>query len=459
MDVLEKTKKILTFDKNIAEEDIGLPPFLVTKICDSSPEIVFMLMYRLFIRKDEGYLTMEIRKKILGIFTLFSWFGKGVKLKNHEALIRNISKAMKTFDAESFWSHITVGHARRLHHEQDVLFPILSKKIESKIRDIINGNESNITYGAFDKIKDGNIEFYRKAFFERSLVIYAQRKYFDKVFPSLEMELDDTNVPFDWDHISPQNLIRRNGAYQSVKDWYSSNGNFRALSYSENRSKSDAHPSDSLKNETAMSDFFCNYKNWSKHNFDREHIKNTENQKMIFRLIMERNRDIYMEWFSKLGIGELLKEDDNSYVLSSLWNMLDQETWTYNRKEALFFLKMGDNNTEIYFEFDEDLGVLEKGAAQVGIFMKNKSSLADVTLDPSKIIKTDAGDGYVVKKDTTLEGKEDSHFLYMIQEFVDHLACFDKGFGDGVYKLLRKNLLIEYRDRVRCGECEEDKTA
>ncbi len=55
--ILTKAKKLLTYCKDSNTD--GLPHFVVSKICDSAPEVVFMLMYRLMLCKDEDNLSKE----------------------------------------------------------------------------------------------------------------------------------------------------------------------------------------------------------------------------------------------------------------------------------------------------------------------------------------------------------------------------------------------------------------
>lgn len=59
---------------------------------------------------------------------------------------------------------------------------------------------------------------------------YIQREYFD--FNQLE-DLQDTNTPWDWDHIFPRSWAWNGSAL--VKEWLNRIGNFRAMSLTDNR--------------------------------------------------------------------------------------------------------------------------------------------------------------------------------------------------------------------------------
>jgi uncharacterized protein with ParB-like and HNH nuclease domain len=78
-------------------------------------------------------------------------------------------------------------------------------------------------------------------YWNKSLLILAQREYFNREFNEF-MEFDgiqDTNRPWDWDHIYPSSWVHsRWGIVDLVKRTVDTNGNFRSLSFNENRSQS-----------------------------------------------------------------------------------------------------------------------------------------------------------------------------------------------------------------------------
>ncbi len=62
-----------------------------------------------------------------------------------------------------------------------------------------------------------------------------------------DFDLEDTLCPFDWDHISPENLIyRKRYIHDALKSWYQTNGNFRAWPFTLNRKDQDVVPSEKL---------------------------------------------------------------------------------------------------------------------------------------------------------------------------------------------------------------------
>ncbi|MEL1196630.1 hypothetical protein AADX85_16350, partial [Staphylococcus epidermidis] len=72
----------------------------------------------------------------------------------------------------------------------------------------------------------------------RPLILLAQRDYINATFGDYNQmnDIEDTNVPWDWDHIYPSEWVYMKICNQGIKDWNNTNGNFRALSLEQNRS-------------------------------------------------------------------------------------------------------------------------------------------------------------------------------------------------------------------------------
>ena len=231
--LLETVKDILTFEDK--RNKYGLPFIAVSRLGGQVPEIMYMLMYRMYFKKDgfdDQGRGSDLKRKLLGIVTIFSWLGKGEQ-KDHSQLLRNIFPAMIKLNRERFWSWETVQRASLPYNDKNVLtsFPLLNE-LYKEIELVIKNNERDLRNGFFDKI-DAKIQpFVKKIFWNKSLLLYAQRKDLSKRYGNVEhFMLEDTNVPFDWDHIFPNDFIRhKRGITKSLKDWYPSNGNFLGMS-------------------------------------------------------------------------------------------------------------------------------------------------------------------------------------------------------------------------------------
>ncbi|AWH72622.1 hypothetical protein DCS32_00065 [Dokdonia sp. Dokd-P16] len=78
-------------------------------------------------------------------------------------------------------------------------------------------------------------------FWNKQFLTVVQREYFNNEFDEfMAFEgIEDTNKPWDWDHIYPNSWIYRKTKISVLVKWLiNSNGNFRALSFNENRSQS-----------------------------------------------------------------------------------------------------------------------------------------------------------------------------------------------------------------------------
>lgn len=94
----------------------------------------------------------------------------------------------------------------------------------------------NSTKGIWDN-------FMNKLFRCKPLVLVAQRKYINDSFGEFnQMEtLEDTNTPWDWDHIYPASWVyMKRYINPNTKHWTNAIGNFRAMSFEENRSENNS---------------------------------------------------------------------------------------------------------------------------------------------------------------------------------------------------------------------------
>lgn len=78
-------------------------------------------------------------------------------------------------------------------------------------------------------------------FWNKQFLIIVQRDYFNNHFGEFMAfdGIEDTNKPWDWDHIYPNSWVYRKTKIAILVKWLlNANGNFRALSFNENRSQS-----------------------------------------------------------------------------------------------------------------------------------------------------------------------------------------------------------------------------
>jgi hypothetical protein len=211
--LLNYTQSILEYS-NTSRQPYGLPFVIYSKIADTAPELMFLLLYRLKIKKDRFSFSDKMAEKehrsMLGMITLFMWFGKGVNLKDHAKLLANIWPAASTLDKERFWSSETVERARL--NEVLLLIPSYGGNRNEFGLEIILDYKLTEKTNILNKFEKESGEKYRqflnKVIYNKDLLLYAQRHFIESYFGQKQFRLEDTNLPFDWDHIAPNKLVR-----------------------------------------------------------------------------------------------------------------------------------------------------------------------------------------------------------------------------------------------------------
>jgi hypothetical protein len=403
--LFEYSKQLLEYHP--ANNLKGFPHLIVNKLINSSPELLFMFWYRLLIKKDRFSLknpAKKIHEKMLGMYSMFLWLGKGDINRDYSKLLRNIWPAMKVLNTEHFWSSETVRRAML----NEVLLPIPSFKINS-VKDIgfqwflkQPYNLKSAMFYNFEKVNSKTYWNTKELFFNRDLILYAQRKFLNSVFKNKHFYLDDTNVPFDWDHIYPHKLIeKKKNTPRLIKEFYNSIGNFRAWPYELNRMDSAGTPKSKLNpplseikqsNEHGQSwrRFIDKYpelitdinelpkkllewsvcqKEWALS--DVNNIK-TGDAKEVVKLIVKRAINIIDEWYTELHIDSLIPTKSNlntSDITQALvrsehkknpaWMRFNEfkEQWVIGETTNLILdKKVIINNTslDIYFSFSKN---------------------------------------------------------------------------------------------------------
>ncbi|MBK9412026.1 MAG: hypothetical protein IPN61_01150 [Bacteroidetes bacterium] len=101
--LLSYARYLLEFDNK--NNSYGLPFILLNKISEVAPEVMLMYLHRLLNYGDRFNFNSEVHRKMIGIVTLFMWFGKGVKQRDHSKLIANIWPGAKDLDQNYFGRH------------------------------------------------------------------------------------------------------------------------------------------------------------------------------------------------------------------------------------------------------------------------------------------------------------------------------------------------------------------
>ena len=472
--LLEYAKYILSYSKiNLC----GLPYLITSEIADAAPEVMFMLLYRLLIKGDRFKLDAEDasdHKRMIGVITMFMWFGRGKKGRDHSKLLSNIWPAIKDLEGEKlFWSASTIQRARI----NDVLASFPQYYELSKIL------KENISHGSGKTVRDRFNKtdfgfFLNQILDNRNLILYAQRDFLSTKYKEDDFNLQDTNVPFDWDHIYPSNLIYKPRKIPKIiKECRNTNGNLRAWPYDLNRMDQDDLPSikldplnpkkylntdkEQLSFQNAKNNWqsYIKEKNIETHSKLKDHlmkISACSNEwgdcstvdtkgdwrtwKPVYKLIMERNLSICQTWYTELLIKDLISIKDKWHFAK----MLNKQNgnWKKNPVENPVFKKafnhddddfwvsreifLSDSCVQIYFTYCKDsietLGTEEIG---FGLYLKKPGTLLQKieSTDKDKKIYT-AEEGCWIYNAFTLISHDEELYIKLFSQFKTWFKAF-----------------------------------
>ncbi|MFI8605074.1 DUF262 domain-containing protein [Cellulophaga baltica] len=271
--ILSKDAKTL-MDKAVAiinSHPSHLPPIFYKEVLSKNTDLLLVLL--VFVFKNE-ILDANNKKSVRSTFlhsTLFS----GSKEKN------KIIPKFYTLLTESNWQDWSELWNKLCVENHTLLPPLLDPKVFSEFLSLVSkkyleGRNQNLFWEDWLKnifrendsfldtlpiclksnvyidkqlLKEQQIEkavqywrsIFHFVFWNKQLLILVQRDYLNNQFGEfMAFEgLEDTNKPWDWDHIYPNSWVHNKKDISILVRWLlNSNGNFRALSFNENRSQS-----------------------------------------------------------------------------------------------------------------------------------------------------------------------------------------------------------------------------
>jgi hypothetical protein len=143
-----------------------------------------------------------------------------------------------------------------------------------------------------------------------NLLLFAQRVFISREFREFQqwdLVLEDTNSPWDWDHIYPSAYCQRN-VNPKYRAWHNTIGNKRAEELSHNRGNGSSLPKDKLADLETRKDGFISEDEWEMIQLVDADITNSATATILCRIILTRMARIYGEWHTTFGIGDLIKE-------------------------------------------------------------------------------------------------------------------------------------------------------
>lgn len=140
----------------------------------------------------------------------------------------------------------------------------------------------------------------------KSLLLFAQRNYLNENFKEFNQieSIEDTNRPWDYDHIYPISWVYNKVSINNlVRSWANTIGNFRALSYDDNRSESNTKsPKTRFVEDQKREDSFVQEKDldyWNKLDNSSTRITHDDDVRMgyFMNAVIHRMCNIYEEWY------------------------------------------------------------------------------------------------------------------------------------------------------------------
>jgi hypothetical protein len=348
--VFSKAIKILSLEQN---ENLHFPKILIKDFVNNSSELFFFLIYWLL--KNNITISKDDEIKIVGRLLYFSWFSMP-KQKNKTIKTLWVNESLTNKD---FWKQplteladgyliplVPPGLLRNYFKNDTVRDKVLNFKDEtpeSFQQSTGAGKEIKNYYlktwpemaNNFKKDSDecySKFEAFITALFGsgnkngcRSMILFAQRDYIRRIFTDYNQfdDLEDTNVPWDWDHIYPTNWTKSEKGnnlrkYKSIIKLNNCIGNIRALSLSENREQQDnLAPSERLDDKIEMNSeiiknlggvkgiSFIKMNDWQY--WDKIKEPNADNKKNHYEAVITRAINIYEEWWVKFSIADIFK--------------------------------------------------------------------------------------------------------------------------------------------------------
>lgn len=307
--------------KNICEYNDEVPPVVIKSLIKRNQDLFLFLVYWLY--KNDKELTNELKFKIAGKIYLFHLFNFTNIKALWEKEILNKDFWTEPVNEYIWWGEedginfITPPHLLVNFYKIHAVLERFKNTVPERWG-LINSNNEIKNY--FEKIKNDTIDVdTANKYFEyfignirgsRLLVLLAQREYVNKNFIDFNQleDFDDTNTPWDWDHIYPSDWVYKNKQVnQGIRDWNNTNGNFRVLSLDQNRSESNSL-SPKLRLESELNKnisfvFDSDYKYWSKIE-GRIYDDYIENH---FYAIATRMINIYKRFWDDFKIQEFIK--------------------------------------------------------------------------------------------------------------------------------------------------------
>jgi hypothetical protein len=318
-----------------------LPMALATRTIKEAPDIFLALLFWLD-RGGSVTFGSEKHQYLLAVITALSWFGGNArqKLKNLQQWMQEVSRGCLV---EDFWKPDTIRILfTRLDNPvpsfpapdalEDFLEEAIVKNANYNWETLGNSCPKHPIFSGYshipkpdevpskvesvkppDLLRERLLQENLRSFigtlcWSTKLLLFAQRDFLDREFQwfqQWDLVLEDTNSPWDWDHIYPSACGLHN-VYPKYREWHDTIGNKRAEELSHNRGNGSCRPKDKLADLETRRESVISEEVWEMIQGVDENIKDPITANTVCRIILRRMAGIYGKWYTTLGIGLLL---------------------------------------------------------------------------------------------------------------------------------------------------------
>ncbi|KAA6337058.1 hypothetical protein EZS27_014832 [termite gut metagenome] len=302
-----------------------IPPIIIKQLINKSQELFLFFVYWLHLHKDNP--NNERQLLMAAKLLVFSWFEFVNIPRLWEEYIQEKDFWEESLNKFIWWDgkdgiHFLIPpELLRNYYQQPQIETLFLENDEHKWELREEGIDSSIVE-YFNKVKSDKFELEKaNEYFwkpirilqqKKQMILFAQREYINSVFGDYNQmdDLEDTNVPWDWDHIYPNSWVYHKLYCEPIiKDWNNTNGNFRAISLEQNRSESNAlSPKERLSSSEEQKYFFIQ-NDWAHWQLIDERIWDKDKAIEHFRAITTRMINIYEKFWNDFRISELIALD------------------------------------------------------------------------------------------------------------------------------------------------------
>jgi hypothetical protein len=299
----------------------GFIPLQITRFAMESPDVYALLIWIAVQTEKDQQIQSNLKQSIQAMTSWIHWFSldKGKAVNHVYSSLRKNGACDKETIAEAIQSSFSSEEQFlvKLPTPQNLL-EFLQLPDDSGLKDWDWWKLGRDDKGQDDENRKRTLEqIVYRIIGNKELLTYAQRDYLTRSFgdynPAEKDEWQDYNCPWDYDHILPHYYTYyQQGHYQKfASKFVNSIGNFRAVEASKNKSDQKDLVKDKIKDNEYEPSFLERGESLA---FSVGH--DVKHKPEVARLFAEacwaRNVRIYANWYSSVGIADLLPPEEKS---------------------------------------------------------------------------------------------------------------------------------------------------